>query len=80
MAGDVLGGRGMIHSELNHAEIDDLVIWSEGYRHYRARVHDTHRSGLILRLRGKFLNYAWDYFDNKGAVVVPFLDEQGLMP
>ncbi len=64
----------MIHRVLNHAEIDDSVSWNIGYRYYIGRVHDIHRSGLILRLRGKFLSFDWDYFDDKDAVVIPAED------
>ena len=64
----------MIHSEHTQAEIGDSVAWNIGYRYYIGRVHDIHRSGLILRLRGKFLSFDWDYFDDKDAVVIPAED------
>lgn len=68
----------MIHRVLNHAEIDDSVAWNVGYRYYIGRVHDTHRMGLILKLRGKFLNFDWDFFDGKVAVVIPAEDVRRL--
>jgi hypothetical protein len=68
----------MIHRVLNHAEIGDSVAWNVGYSYYIGRVHDTHRSGLILKLRGKFLNFDWDFFDGKDAVVIPAEDVRRL--
>lgn len=68
----------MIHNEYNHAEIDDSVAWREGFRYFIGRVHDTHRSGLILKLRGKYMDFPFDFFDGKDAVVIPAEDVRRL--
>ena len=68
----------MIHRVLNHAEIGDSVAWNIGCRYFIGRVNDWHRGGLVLRLGGKFLNFNWDFFDGKDAVVIPAEDVRRL--
>ena len=60
----------MIHNIHNHAEIGDAVAWNIGFRYFIGKVHDTHRSGLILRIGGQYRDFTWDYFDTHQAVVI----------
>lgn len=60
----------MTHSHLAMAMIGDAVAWNVGCRYFIGRVHDKHRSGLILKLGGKYRDTTWAYLESHNAVVV----------